>query len=149
MPGHKNSLRAALISVAMLIAFCALIVATWNVVAPASSPLNWFASEPWPAVPRASRPLTLEPNLFEGKVAEAYGVAKQRPELLERIACYCECYLTAGHQNALDCFRDRHAAGCETCVAIALRAEELGRRGYAVADVKAIVDREYARKPRR
>jgi hypothetical protein len=69
--------------------------------------------EPWglPAIPSNPRPATLSPDLFSGKVAETYRIAQEAPELLERMPCYCGCYVTAGHRNNLDCYTDRHAVG--------------------------------------
>ena len=70
-------------------------------------------SEPWgiPAIPRNTRPSTLSPALFAGKVKEAYRIAKEVPELVERMPCYCGCYVGNGHRNNLDCYVDRHAVG--------------------------------------
>ncbi len=70
-------------------------------------------NEPWglPATPRNSRPVTLSPDLFSGKVREAYRIAKMAPELLEHTPCYCGCYVSDRHQNNLDCYTDRHAVG--------------------------------------
>lgn len=70
-------------------------------------------SEPWglPAIPHNPRPATLSPDLYTGKEREAYRIAKEVPQLLERMPCYCGCYVTAGHRNNLDCYTDRHAVG--------------------------------------
>jgi hypothetical protein len=70
-------------------------------------------SEPWglPAIPRNPRPATLSPELFGGSVARAYQIAQEAPELLERMPCYCGCYVNPGHRNNLDCYTDRHGAG--------------------------------------
>jgi hypothetical protein len=70
-------------------------------------------SEPWglPAIPRNPRPATLSPLLFTGQVARAYQIAQEVPELLERMPCYCGCYVNPGHRNNLDCYTDRHAVG--------------------------------------
>lgn len=137
--------RRLLANVAVLLALLAVAVATWHVVSPQSSPINYLLTpEALPAVPRGRRPETLDPALFTGKVAEAYRVARQRPALLERLPCYCGCYLTAGHQNNLDCFRDRHGETCDMCVEIALEAERLARAGYGAADIKATIDRRFA-----
>ena len=70
-------------------------------------------SEPWglPAVPRNPRPATLAPELFTGQVAKVYRIAQEVPELLERMPCYCGCYVNPGHRNNLDCYTDRHAVG--------------------------------------
>jgi hypothetical protein len=69
--------------------------------------------EPWglPAVPHNPRPATLSPALFTGEAARAYQIAQEAPELLERMPCYCGCYVNAGHRNNLDCYTDRHGAG--------------------------------------
>lgn len=70
-------------------------------------------SEPWglPAIPRNPRPATLSPLLFTGQVARVYRIAQEVPELLERMPCYCGCYVNPGHRNNLDCYTDRHGAG--------------------------------------
>jgi hypothetical protein len=129
----------------VLLVLAAIVLGTWHLVSPRSSPLNClFAKDPLPAVPHARRPDTLDPALFTGRSAEGYRIARQRPELLERLACYCGCYLTDGHQNHLDCFRDRHGETCDMCLQIALEAEKLARAGYGVEDIKAIVDRRFA-----
>ncbi len=70
-------------------------------------------SEPWglPAIPGNPRPETLSPLRFTGQVATAYQIAREVPELLERMPCYCGCYVKPGHRNNLDCYTDRHAVG--------------------------------------
>ena len=79
--------------------------------------LGWSASSDRPAPPgaasaarRESRP-TLEPALFVGKARVAYAVAREVPEVLDRLYCYCGCDRNPGHQNNLDCFTDDHGAG--------------------------------------
>jgi hypothetical protein len=145
MSAHRSWRRKLLAHSAALLILFAVAIGTWHVVSPQSSPINYLLTpEALPAVPRAHRPETLDPALFTGKVAEAYRVAGQRPALLERLPCYCGCYLTAGHQNNLDCFRDRHGETCDMCLEIALEAERLARAGYGAADIKAIVDRRFA-----
>jgi len=55
-------------------------------------------------------PKTLDPNLFKRKAKEAYQIAKEIPEVLVQIPCFCECE-AYGHENLLDCFIDNHGAG--------------------------------------
>lgn len=62
-----------------------------------------------PGIPRRPRPATPSPALFSGKLAETYRIAKEAPELLEQMPCYCGCYGSADHRNNLDCYVDRHA----------------------------------------
>jgi hypothetical protein len=70
-------------------------------------------NEPWglPAIPRNLRPATLPPELFTGQVAKVYRIAREVPELLEQMPCYCGCYVNPGHRNNLDCYTDRHSVG--------------------------------------
>ena len=64
-----------------------------------------------PAKPQNPRPVTLDPiNFPDPDVKEAYQAAKDSPEPLEHVACYCGCFGTAGHRNNLDCFKDQHGA---------------------------------------
>jgi hypothetical protein len=60
--------------------------------------------------PKTGLPKTLDPNLFKGKAKEAYQIAKEIPEILSQMPCFCECE-PYGHENLLDCFIDRHGAG--------------------------------------
>ena len=60
--------------------------------------------------PKTGLPETLDPNFFKGKAKEAYQIAKDIPEILARIPCFCECE-PYGHENLLDCFIDKHGAG--------------------------------------
>jgi hypothetical protein len=61
-----------------------------------------------PAVPHATRPVTLPPEAFsDDEVRRSYQAAKDNPDALESISCYCGCY-GEGHRNNLDCFKDNH-----------------------------------------
>jgi len=60
--------------------------------------------------PKTGLPKTLDPNLFKGKAKQAYTVAKEIPEVLTQIPCFCECDVY-GHENLLDCFIESHGAG--------------------------------------
>ena len=62
-----------------------------------------------PAQPQTPRPFTLDPDSFpDPEVQRAYQVAREIPEVLEYMACYCGCYGSSGHRNNLDCFKDNH-----------------------------------------
>jgi hypothetical protein len=62
-----------------------------------------------PAGPRIPRPITLNPAAFDDPETKAsYQAAKDSPEALENVACYCGCFGNSGHRNNLDCFTDNH-----------------------------------------
>ena len=53
---------------------------------------------------------TLPPSLFSGKVREAYAIARDIPEVLDQLYCYCRCRENFGHKNLLSCYVDNHAS---------------------------------------
>ena len=53
---------------------------------------------------------TLPPALFSGRVKRAYQIARDIPEVLDKLYCYCMCKENSGHKNLLTCFVDNHAA---------------------------------------
>lgn len=62
-----------------------------------------------PARPQRPRPVTLNPAAFDDPETKAsYQAAKDSPEALENVACYCGCFGNSGHRNNLDCFKDNH-----------------------------------------
>ena len=60
--------------------------------------------------PKTGMSKTLDPHLFKGKVRQTYQIAKDIPEMLVQVPCFCECE-AFGHENLLDCFIDQHGAG--------------------------------------
>ena len=58
---------------------------------------------------RETRP-TLSPQRFLGKVAEAYQIARDIPEVLDGLYCYCRCRENFGHKNLLSCYVGTHAS---------------------------------------
>jgi Protein of unknown function with PCYCGC motif len=60
--------------------------------------------------PKTGLPKTLDPNLIKGKDREGYQVAREIPEILAQLPCFCGCE-AVGHENLLDCFVDEHGVG--------------------------------------
>ncbi len=60
--------------------------------------------------PKTGLPNTLDPNLLKGRAKRAYQIAREIPEVLAQMPCFCECEVF-GHENLLDCFIDEHGAG--------------------------------------
>lgn len=63
-----------------------------------------------PAVARRETRPTLDPARFVGKAAAAHRVAREMPDVLDQLYCYCYCDKTLGHQSLLSCYTDGHAA---------------------------------------
>jgi len=56
---------------------------------------------------------TLDPNSFsDPKVRSAYQVAKEIPQVLDSIYCYCRCEESPAfrHKSLLSCYVERHAS---------------------------------------
>ncbi len=88
---------------------------------------------------------TLDPDLFQGGIRQAYEVAAQDPALLVQLHCYCGCDRTDNHKNLLDCFRDTHGAHCDICVAEAREAELMARRGMSIEAIRDALRMRYSR----
>ena len=58
---------------------------------------------------REKRP-TLSPSRFSGNVRMAYEIAREIPQVLDRLYCYCRCRENFGHKNLLSCYVDTHAS---------------------------------------
>jgi hypothetical protein len=58
---------------------------------------------------RETRP-TLDPARFVGKAAAAHRVAREMPDVLDQLYCYCSCDKSIGHKSLLSCYTDGHAA---------------------------------------
>ncbi len=58
---------------------------------------------------RETRP-TLAPATFTGEAAAAYRVAREIPDVLDALTCYCSCRDDYGHVSLLSCYTDGHAA---------------------------------------
>ncbi len=86
--------------------------------------LFWFLTEDLPFLSIGSkkgksfyvqggetRPV-LSPSLFVGRATEAYAAAKQYPELMDQIFCYCKCdEPPTYHKSLLSCFTVKHGEG--------------------------------------
>jgi hypothetical protein len=68
---------------------------------------------------------TLDPQQFFGKARQAYEVAREIPETLAQLPCYCYCDQGMGHKSLHSCYESDHSAHCATCVDEALMAYQL------------------------
>lgn len=109
MSRHRRNQRARLLVVVLLLAFIAgAAVLEWRAarMSPDASPST---GERPVAARRETRP-TLAPALFTGKAAQAYQVAREIPEVLDQLQCYCACTSQYGHVSLLSCYVDGHGS---------------------------------------
>ena len=91
-------------------------------IAPATNPMPAHYTMP-PA--KSSLGPTLEPEQFTGPVRAAYRAAREIPQTLAQLPCYCHCDRGMGHKSLYSCYQDDHAASCAVCVNEALLALKL------------------------
>ncbi len=88
---------------------------------------------------------TLPPSQFVGKAREAYKVAKEIPETLAQLPCYCHCDQSFGHRSLHTCFVDDHASQCAVCVDEALLAYRLQKeQGLTANQVRELIIEKYS-----
>jgi len=87
---------------------------------------------------------TLSPTEFSGETARAYQIAKEIPEVLDSMYCYCECEKHFGHKSLLTCYVDEHAAHCDICMNEAFMAYELHRQGKDIKTIREAVDARFS-----
>jgi Protein of unknown function with PCYCGC motif len=88
----------------------------------------------------------LSPTLFsDERTRSAYQAAKDIPEVLEQLPCFCGCMTSFGHKNNLFCFKDQHGSGCTICQDIALDARKMHDQGMPIAQIQDNIKAKYAR----
>jgi hypothetical protein len=100
-------------------------------------------------VPLATLPkpdvVTLDPAQFSGRAREAYQAAKEVPEVLAQLPCYCGCMSNFGHKNNLDCFHDEHGVECTTCQGIAIDARDMFKNGIKIERIRQVIKDRYGK----
>lgn len=94
--------------------------------------------------PPGALPPTLAPDKFPGKTRQAYQSAKEIPQTLAQLPCYCHCDRGMGHKSLHSCFEDDHAAHCDVCVNEALMAYQLQKRGLTPAQIREQIIAKYS-----
>ena len=120
----------------------------------ASDSANGPITDQTPRVPAhhkdaaSARPMkvTLDPELFVGKTRQAYQVAREIPETLAQLPCYCYCDQGFGHKSLHTCYEDDHSAHCSTCVDEALMAYQLQKeQNLAPAQIREKIIEAFSR----
>jgi Protein of unknown function with PCYCGC motif len=135
----ENSNAARMINILLVVG--ALII---------TSGIIWYAMKgPGQTAQREALPkpnvTTLDPMLFSGKTRKAYEAAREVPEVLAKLPCFCGCMSGFGHRNNLDCFHDEHGVECSMCQDIALEAREMYKNGYDIERIRKAIKDKYDR----
>lgn len=89
---------------------------------------------------------TLQPVLFakDSYVEGAYRIAREIPEVLDKIFCYCYCEVNPHfkHKSLLTCYTDEHASRCGVCMREAYVAEKMTKEGKSPKEI-AMYLRDY------
>ncbi len=92
-------------------------------------------------------PPTLSPELFTGNERLAYQAAKEIPQTLAQLPCYCHCDKGFGHKSLLSCFESEHGENCGICIGEALMAHNLEKRAKLnVAQIRERIITAYGSK---
>jgi len=98
------------------------------------------------SAPVAKYAQTLPPEMFtDPATREAYQAAKDVPEVLEQLPCYCGCMKSFGHKNNLFCFLDQHGSACTICQEIAVDARKMHKEGVPIERIKENIAAKYAK----
>ena len=73
-------------------------------------PPGWGALAAAAAAARRETRPTLDSARFVGKAKLAHQVAREIPDALDQLYCYCACDKHLGHKSLLSCYTDGHAA---------------------------------------
>lgn len=93
--------------------------------------------------PRIALAATLEPEKFNGKTRDAYRIAREAPQLIAQLPCYCYCDRGFGHKSLHSCYVDDHAAHCAVCVDEVLLAHNLQKRGLSPQQIREQIIAQY------
>jgi hypothetical protein len=86
---------------------------------------------------------TLAPELFTGNVQLAYRAAKEIPQTLSQLPCYCQCDMSKGHKSLHSCFEDDHGENCGICIGEAVMAYNLERQRLKPAQIRERIIQAY------
>jgi hypothetical protein len=87
---------------------------------------------------------TLDPQNYSGRARAAYQAAKEIPEVLAQLPCFCGCMDSLGHKSNLYCFADNHGNICDLCQSIALDAQEMHHKGMTISQIRENIRNTYA-----
>ena len=83
-----------------------------------------------------SLPSTLSPELFTGNQRLAYRAAREIPQVLAQLPCYCHCDRSIGHKSLHSCFESEHGENCGICIGEAVMAYNLHQQRVDASEIR-------------
>jgi uncharacterized protein with PCYCGC motif len=90
-------------------------------------------------------PATLSPEIFTGNKKLAYQAAREIPEVLAQLPCYCHCDKGHGHKSLHSCFESEHGENCGICIGEAIMAHDLQKRRVSAPEIRKQIIAAYGR----
>ena len=90
-------------------------------------------------------PPTLSPAIFTGNKRLAYQAAKEIPQTLAQLPCYCHCDRSHNHKSLHSCFESEHGENCGICIGEALMAHNLQKQGVSVSEIRKQIIAAYGK----
>lgn len=89
----------------------------------------------------------LPADMWKGRAAEAYRLAAEIPQVVDKQYCYCDCSKNPRfkHKTLLTCYTDDHGANCDICQNEVFMTYDLYKKGYSILDIKTEVDKEFGK----
>ena len=96
--------------------------------------------------PAVTAERVLPPSMLtnERGVLEAYAAARNAPQVLDGLFCYCQCARNFGHRSLLTCFESDHGSRCDICMGEAMLAMQLAAQGSSLAAIRRAIDDRFA-----
>lgn len=113
--------------------------------------------QPTGTSPVSTPPLTLVPVSLPDyaqqskDTSDAYTIATQIPDVLEKMPCYCSCGASSGHKSLKDCYMDgdgafiSHGAYCQLCINEAYDTYEWYMDGVSIKEIRDRIDTKYGK----
>jgi hypothetical protein len=87
----------------------------------------------------------LPANHFKkASVGKSYDMAREIPEVLDGLHCYCECSESMGHRSLLSCFESEQPSGCWSCNEQMKLAHKLHGEGKNLDEIRKAIDLRFA-----
>ncbi len=141
MAQNRRAGRKPAVPTPILVLLGVLLLAIgWRLVSPGTAE----AQHPTPR-PGVTAAKVLPASDFAGdpRIAETYEMAREIPEVLDGLFCYCYCEHNFGHYSLLTCFESEHAAGCDICLDEARLAYKLHKEGKTLEQIRVAIDQSF------